>query len=72
MRWFMFTLHPQYVIDENQRKSAVILPFAEWERIMEEMEELEDIRAYDEANSKPQDAISFEQAVREIQQECKD
>lgn len=68
----MFTLHPQYVIDENQRKSAVILPLVEWERIMEEMEELEDIRAYDAAKSEPQDAIPFEQAVREIHQECQD
>jgi PHD/YefM family antitoxin component YafN of YafNO toxin-antitoxin module len=68
----MFTLHPQYVIDENQRKSAVILPLAEWEQIVEEMEELEDIRAYDAAKSDNQESIPFEQAVREIQQECKD
>jgi len=68
----MIAIHPQYVIDENQRKSAVIVPLAEWERIMDEMEELEDIRAYDDAKSKPQDAIPFEQAVREIQQGCTD
>ena len=68
----MFKLHPQYVIDENQRKSAVILPLAEWERIMEEMEELEDIRVYDVAKIEPQDAVPFEQAVREIKKDFKD
>ena len=68
----MLKIHPQYVVDENQQKSAVILPLAEWERIMEEMDELEDIRAYDAAKSEPQDTVSFEQAVREIQQESKD
>jgi len=39
---------------------------AEWERIVEELEELDDIRAYDEAKSDPQEAIPFEQAVREV------
>jgi len=62
----MVTLHPQYVIDENQKRKAVLLPLDEWERIVEELEELDDIRAYDEARSGPQDAISLAEAVREI------
>ena len=37
-------------------------------RIVEELEELDDIRAYDEAKSGPQDAVPFERAVREIQE----
>jgi len=68
----MITIHPQYVVDENEQKSAVILPVAEWERIVEDLEELEDIRAFDAAKSEPQDAIPFEQAVREIQEGCKE
>ena len=27
----MVTLHPQYVIDENQKRKAVILPVEEWD-----------------------------------------
>jgi PHD/YefM family antitoxin component YafN of YafNO toxin-antitoxin module len=64
----MPTFHPQYVVDENQRPQAVILPVAEWERIVEELDELDDIRAYDEAKAGPQDAVAFEQAIREIQE----
>jgi hypothetical protein len=62
------TVHLQYVIDENQRRQAVLLPLAEWERIVEELDELDDIRAYDEAKAGPQDTVPFDQAVREIQE----
>ncbi len=62
----MVTLHPEYVVEKKQRK-AVMLPIAEWERILDELEELDDIRAYDAAKSGPQESVSFEQAVCEIQ-----
>lgn len=63
----MVTLHPEYVVDEEQHRKAVLIPVAEWERIVGELEELDDIRAFDNAKSGPQEAIPFEQAVREIQ-----
>ena len=65
----MITFHPEYVIDENKRKKAVILPVEEWERLMEDLEELEDIRAYDKATAKKQEAVPFEQVVRETHKE---
>ncbi len=65
----MASFHPQYVVDEKQQRRAVILPVEEWERIVEELEDLDDIRAYDEAKAGSQDAVSFDQAVREIQGE---
>jgi PHD/YefM family antitoxin component YafN of YafNO toxin-antitoxin module len=67
----MLTIHPQYVVDENQRPQAVLLPLAEWERIVEELDVLDDIRAYDEAKSAPEEPVAFEQAVREIQEGCR-
>jgi len=65
----MVTIHPQYVVDENQQRKAVVLPLDEWERIVEELEELDDIRAYDAAKSGSQEAVPFDQAVREIQED---
>ena len=59
----MVTVHPEYVVDENQNRKSVILPVTEWKRVVEELEELDDIRAYDEAKAGPQDAIPFEQVV---------
>jgi hypothetical protein len=64
----MLPLHPQYVVDKDQRPQAVLLPVAEWQQIVEELDALDDLRAYDEAKSGPQEAVDFEQAVREIQE----
>ena len=63
----MVPVHPQYIVDQNQRQ-VVLLPLAEWEQIVEELDELDDIRSYDEAKAGPQEAVSFEQAVREIEE----
>jgi hypothetical protein len=43
------TLHPKYITDERGNKSAVILPIKEYDKLLEELEEIEDIRMYDEA-----------------------
>ncbi len=44
----MLTVHPQYIKD-TAGKNLVILPQNEFDDLMEELEELEDIRLYDEA-----------------------
>ena len=44
----MLTLHPQYIKD-TAGKSLVVLSQTEFDTLMEELEELEDIRLYDEA-----------------------
>jgi hypothetical protein len=62
----MVIVHPEYVVDEKQNRKSVILSFVEWQRIVEDLEELDDIRAYDKAKVGPQDAIPLDQAVREI------
>jgi len=45
----MITVHPQYINDSNGNKSFVILPAQEFEAMMENLEDLEDIRLYDDA-----------------------
>lgn len=45
----MISIHPQYIKDANGQKSMVILPVKEFDTIIEELEELEDIKLYDEA-----------------------
>ena len=41
----------RYVTDENGKRVEVIMPVEEYERLVEELEELEDIRLYDEAKA---------------------
>lgn len=44
----MRSIHPQYITDTNGEKSLVVLPAKEFDTLMEELEELEDIKLYDE------------------------
>jgi PHD/YefM family antitoxin component YafN of YafNO toxin-antitoxin module len=44
----MIELHPQYIKD-TAGKNLVILPQKEFDILLEELEELEDIKLYDEA-----------------------
>ena len=43
------TLHPQYLTDNKGNKKAVLLPIKEYNLLLGELEELEDIKLYDEA-----------------------
>ena len=45
----MLTLTPHYITDNTGKKISVVLPIKEFKAIMEELEELEDTRLYDEA-----------------------
>ncbi len=63
----MSTFHPEYVVDAENRKKAVVIPISEWRQLMEEIDELEDIRAYDKAKSGPSEPVDFEEGVRRIQ-----
>jgi hypothetical protein len=60
-------VHPEYIIDENLNRKSVVIPYAEWEAIVEEIEELDDIRAYDRAKQQVEDELlPFDEAVKEI------
>ena len=46
----MITVHEEYLVDEAGTRKAVVLPLAAWQQIKEELEELDDIRAYSSRN----------------------
>jgi len=62
----MIAIHPEYVVDEKQQRKSVLLPYNEWAKILEQLEELEDIKNYDQIKESPDEIIPFEQAVKEI------
>ena len=51
----------------GRKRTAVLVPLEEWERIQAALEELADVRAYDEAKRHPSDPVPFEQAMAEIE-----
>ena len=65
-------METRYIVDENGKRVSVILPIEEYESMLEELEELEDIRAYDEAKTVLErgedEVIPLDQAMREIRE----
>ena len=45
----MLTVHPQYIIDKEGNKISVVLPIKEFESLLEELDEMEDVQLYDAA-----------------------
>jgi len=65
----MITFKEKYVINEKGEKVSVLLDLKDYQRILEELEELESIRAYDTAKASGEKPLPFEQAVKEIEKE---
>jgi hypothetical protein len=63
------TINEGYVVDEGGKLVGIILSIDEYQKLTEAVEELESIRAYDAAKATGEEAIPFDQAVREIQQD---
>ena len=57
----------RFITDNDGNRIAVILDLERYEELMEAMEDLEDIRAYDLAKASEDEAVPFEQAVQEIE-----
>ncbi len=61
----MLPVKEQYIIDENGQRVSVVLEIGAYQKLLEDLEELESIRAYDQAKSRDDEVISFEQAVED-------
>ena len=63
----MANIKERYLVDDNGNRIGVVLDVKEYRRLLQELEELESIRAYDAAKASGDEAIPFEQAVAEIE-----
>lgn len=63
----MLTVTPQYITDNTGKKISVVLPIKDFKAIMEELEELEDIRLYDEAKKSNEPSIPIDDAFEMIE-----
>jgi hypothetical protein len=63
----MATRAERFLVDEEGHRLGVLLGIREYQQILEDLEELESIRAYDAAKTSGDAAIPFEQALQEIQ-----
>ena len=56
----------QFITDSKGHKVAVILPVKEYQKILADLEDLEDIRLYDQAKSSKEISIPIEEAFKKI------
>jgi hypothetical protein len=61
----------QFLVDEKGEKIAVIIGIKQYEELLEELEDLEDIRAYHDAKASAETPVSFDQAIAEIERSRK-
>jgi len=63
----MAKLTKRFVVDEQGNRISVVLDIADYQALLDRLEELECIRAYDAAKGSRDEAIPFEKAVSEIE-----
>ena len=61
-------MRTQFVTDDHGKKLAVILPIKEYNKMLDDLGELEDIKLYDVAKKLKLEFIDAEQAFEEIEE----
>jgi predicted nucleic-acid-binding protein len=61
-------LRERFVVDDKGDRVGVLLDIKEYLKMLEELEELDCLRAFDAAKASADEVIPFEQAVAEIEQ----
>ncbi len=62
----MLTLNPQFITDKNGKKLFVVFSMKEYNRLLEEIEEIDDVKLYDEAKSRKNEFIPIDEAFKQI------
>ena len=55
----------QFVTDEKGKKVSVILSLKDYKRLLEELDELEDVRLYDSVKSKNEERILLDDYLKQ-------
>jgi PHD/YefM family antitoxin component YafN of YafNO toxin-antitoxin module len=61
----MSNLSPQYITDEKGKRISVVLSVEEYERLLEELEELEDIRLYEEVKARSEETTPLSDYIQQ-------
>ena len=59
----------KYLVDEKGARVGVLLDVKDYQKLLEDLEELESIRAFDAAKASGEVAVPLEEALAEIEQE---
>ena len=64
----MRKIHERFVTDRAGRRTGVLLDMEDYEKLLQELEELESLKAYDAAKASGDEAIPLDQALAEIEE----
>ena len=63
----MGAVRQQFIEDNQGKRIAVLMPIDQYNKMLEQLEDIDDIRAYDAAKAEEDEIIPFDQAVNEIE-----
>ena len=63
----MGSIKGRYIVDEKGNRVGVLLDWDDYRRLLEALEELESIKAYDAAKASDEEIIPFDKAIEEIE-----
>jgi hypothetical protein len=64
---FMTIRQEQFLVDKEGNRIGVVLKIEDYRKLLADVEELESIRAFDEAKASGEKPLPFERAVAEIE-----
>lgn len=67
----MLTVNPQYITDHTGKKVSAIISMEEFRIIMEELDDLEDLRLYDAAKMSDEPSIPIDEAFKMLDEKRK-
>lgn len=67
----MINVHPQFITDDTGKKISVIIPVKEFKTLMEVLEDIEDVRLFDEAMSVNEPSVPLDEAFKMIEENRK-
>ena len=65
----MDSLQERYLTDDQGNRIGVLLDIAAYRQLLNKLEELESLYAFDQAEDSEDEAIPLEQAIAEIEQQ---
>lgn len=63
----MLTIDPKFITDRAGKKISVVLPIKDFEAMMEQLDNLEDVRLYDEAKKHDEPSLPIDEAFEIIE-----
>ena len=62
------TPQPHYITDEEGNRVSVVVPIQQWQQLLDDLDELDDIRQYDEVKARNEPTVSVADYRRKRQQ----